>query len=105
MAYFFAAMNNSSRPFLSGGGKLAEQIARQLEREIVSAGWPIGQRLGNEESLVQRFGVSRWIVREAIAMTDRDGMTQRLRSRLGGLAVAARSFLQGNTARCGRHGC
>jgi len=79
----------ATRSFLGGEGKLAEQIARQLEQEIVAAGWPVGQHLGNEESLVKRFGVSRWVVREAIALTERDGMTQRLRGRSGGVAVAA----------------
>lgn len=41
------------------GVKLAEQIAEQIEQRIVDAGWPIGEIIGSEASLIEQFGVSR----------------------------------------------
>jgi DNA-binding FadR family transcriptional regulator len=69
--------------------KLATRIAEALEQEIIATGWNIGQALGNEEQLVKRFGVSRWVLREALAITERDGLTQMRRGRNGGLVVSA----------------
>ncbi|MET0380136.1 MAG: GntR family transcriptional regulator [Spongiibacteraceae bacterium] len=69
--------------------QLATRIAKSLEQEIIDAGWPVGQSLGNEEQLVQRFGVSRWVMREALAITERDGLTCMRRGRSGGLFVSA----------------
>jgi DNA-binding FadR family transcriptional regulator len=67
---------------------LANRIATELEQEIIAGGWRVGQPLGNEEQLVERFGVSRWVLREALAITERDGLTQMRRGRGGGLVVA-----------------
>jgi len=69
--------------------KLAEQIAGKLEKEIISMGWPVGYPLGREADLVERFGANRWAVREALAITERDGLTEMRRGRNGGIFIAA----------------
>lgn len=68
--------------------KRAVQIANALEAEILKEDWPIGKSLGVEENLVSRFGVSRWIIREAIALMEHDGIVRVKRGPTGGLVVA-----------------
>lgn len=70
-------------------GKLAPQIAKAIESEVFRLGWPVGHPLGKEEELAGRFGVSRTVLREALTITERDGVTVRTRGRSGGVAIAA----------------
>lgn len=78
-------------PVASGlaGNNLGARIAAEIEQDIIASGWKIGGALGNEEYLVERFGVSRWVVREALAITERKGLTHMRRGRGGGLFVSA----------------
>jgi len=69
--------------------KLGSQIVRRLEAEILDAGWIRGRRLGGEEELARRFGVSRAIMREAAAMAELNGLVESRRGHSGGLFVAA----------------
>src|SRR5947208_310516 len=69
--------------------KLAQRIAAQLEREIIEDGWQVGQLLGSEAQLTERLGVSRWVVREALSIAQRDGLLEVRRGRGGGILVAA----------------
>jgi DNA-binding FadR family transcriptional regulator len=70
-------------------GKLAPLLAKRIEAEVFRRGWPVGQTLGKEEELATRFSVSRTVLREALAITERDGVTRRQRGRSGGVYVAA----------------
>lgn len=49
----------------------------------------MGRSLGNEAELAQEYGVSRWVMREAFAITEQDGLTEMRRGRNGGLLVGA----------------
>lgn len=69
--------------------KLAQQVAAQLEREIIEDGWQVGKLLASEAELTGRFGVSRWVVREALSIAQRDGLVEIRRGRSGGICVAA----------------
>ena len=71
--------------------KLAQTIAAKIAQDILDDGWRVGAWLGNEAALVQRYGVSRWAVREALAMIERDGLVEVRRGRAGGVFVAAPS--------------
>jgi len=73
----------------AASSKLGAQILQRLEAEIVEAGWVRGARLGAEEELARRFGVSRAIMREAAAMAELNGMVESRRGKHGGLFVAA----------------
>lgn len=67
--------------------KRAEQIAIELESEILAGRWLPDTRIGNESDLVARFGVSRWTMREAIAILEQAGILTARRGLGGGLFV------------------
>src|SRR5438094_1876498 len=69
--------------------KLAEQIASAIESEILAARWPVGTRIGNEMQLARRYGVSRWIMREAVAILEQNGSLSVRCGNRGGLFIAA----------------
>jgi DNA-binding FadR family transcriptional regulator len=81
-------LENASAPD-AASAKLGAQVLQRLEAEIVEAGWVRGARLGAEEELARRFGVSRAIMREAAAMAELNGMVESRRGKNGGLFVAA----------------
>ena len=47
---------------------LVAEVARELENQISLGKWPVGFRIGNEEDLARRLGVSRRTLREALRM-------------------------------------
>ena len=52
------------------GDRLAVALVRAIEADIVRRGWPVGQNLGGEPELIERYGVSRAVFREAVRMLD-----------------------------------
>lgn len=73
----------------AGPEKLAAQVARQLEDEIIDRRWPVGQSLGSETELQERFGVSRSVLREAVRLLEHHEVARMHRGRGGGLVVCA----------------
>ena len=71
----------------SSGRKLAEVVAESIEDDIVAQGWPVGQVIGSELELLERFGVSRSVLREAIRIVENHRVAQMRRGRNGGLIV------------------
>jgi DNA-binding FadR family transcriptional regulator len=69
--------------------KLAEQVAAELERQIVDSGWPIGQVLGSEAGLAAQHGVSRGVMREATRILEHHLVVSSRRGTGGGLVVVA----------------
>jgi DNA-binding FadR family transcriptional regulator len=74
------------RPFEAP--KLARVVAHRLEDEIVERGWPVGDVIGSETELLQRFGVSRAVLREAVRLVEHTGAARMRRGPGGGLVVA-----------------
>lgn len=70
----------------SGEHKLAQRLALALARELAASGWP-QQRFGDESGLIERFGVSRSVLREAIRMLELHGIVRPQRGRGGGLMI------------------
>jgi DNA-binding FadR family transcriptional regulator len=68
--------------------KRAQQLAEQIEREILDQRLPSGHRLGTEPELTERYGVSRAVLREAIRMVERHQLAVTRRGTGGGLFVA-----------------
>lgn len=66
-------LSPSSRELLSQF-KLSDQVYQQLFEMIVSGEMPVDARLPSEAVLTARFGVSRPIVREALARLREDGL-------------------------------
>jgi DNA-binding FadR family transcriptional regulator len=73
----------------AGPEKLAAQVARQLEDEIIDRKWPVGEGLGSETELQDRFGVSRSVLREAVRLLEHHEVARMHRGRGGGLVVCA----------------
>ena len=49
-------------------------IVAEIEQEIVEQGWPIGASIGHEAQLMERFDVSRSVLREAIRTLESSGV-------------------------------
>src|SRR5690349_10951425 len=73
----------------TGTGKLASQVARGIEAEVVRRGWPVGLSLGSEMELRERFGVSRSVLREAVRLVEHHQVARMRRGPNGGLFVTA----------------
>lgn len=67
--------------------KLASVVARAIEDEVVASGWPVGTVLGSESELLERFGVSRAVLREAVRIVEHSGAARMRRGPGGGLVV------------------
>jgi DNA-binding FadR family transcriptional regulator len=64
-----------------------QQIADELRRLIVSGRLSEGDSLGREPDLVERFGVSRPSLREALRILEAEGLISVLRGAQGGVVV------------------
>lgn len=69
--------------------KMAEDVARRLEELVIENGWPQGRVLGSEPALIERFGVSRAVFREAVRIVEHHGAARMRRGPKGGLMVTA----------------
>jgi len=67
---------NNAESAAGSDAPLYIQLARTLKEEIVSGVHPIGARLPNEESLGERFSVSRFTVRQALRLLREEGLVQ-----------------------------
>ncbi|MBB5161538.1 FadR/GntR family transcriptional regulator [Mycobacterium sp. AZCC_0083] len=70
------------------GSKRAGLLASKIETDIIAMGWPVGHQLGSEVELMERYGVSRSIFREAIRLLEHRMIVESRRGRGGGLFVA-----------------
>jgi DNA-binding FadR family transcriptional regulator len=68
--------------------KLAQRLAERIETEILDRALPPGHRLGTEVDLIERYGVSRAVLREAIRIVERHQLAESRRGSGGGLFVA-----------------
>jgi len=71
----------------NGGKKMGELLAERIENEIVASGWKVGQVIGSEADLCERYGVSRAVFREAIRLVGHHGVAEMRRGPGGGLVV------------------
>jgi DNA-binding FadR family transcriptional regulator len=67
--------------------KRAEATARRVLRDVVAAGWPVGELLGSEPDLMARYGVSRPVLREAVRLLEHHRIARMRRGPGGGLFV------------------
>lgn len=70
-------------------GKLAAQIAHRIEADVMRRGWPVGESLGSEVDLRERFGVSRAVLREAVRLVEHHQVAKMRRGPNGGLFICA----------------
>lgn len=91
--------------------KLAETIAVEIRNDILRKGMRPGERLASESNLPARYGVSQWVLRQAIRVLELHGLVRMQRGQGGGLFVAeptpdycvevAVSFLHGDIRKKG----
>ncbi|MBW1699650.1 MAG: FadR family transcriptional regulator [Deltaproteobacteria bacterium] len=80
-------MNDLQEIKLSSGAGLPQQVAEHLSGEIHDGVLKTGQKLPPEAELCKKYGVSRTVIREAVARLKHDGL---LESRQGsGVTVAS----------------
>jgi DNA-binding FadR family transcriptional regulator len=68
--------------------RFAEIVASQIEAEVFAQGWPVGKVLGSEAELIERFGVSRAVFREAVRIVEHHNVARMRRGPGGGLVIA-----------------
>lgn len=68
--------------------KLAEVVARRIISEISESGWTVGSVIGSESALLERFEVSRAVLREAVRLLEYHSVARMRRGPGGGLVVA-----------------
>ncbi|MGO8856561.1 MAG: FadR/GntR family transcriptional regulator [Steroidobacteraceae bacterium] len=83
-----------AQPLLEGGplrretpNKLAEKIAYAIRDDIARMGWQTGERLGDEADLPGRYGVSPWVLRQAVRILEPSGIVCVRRGQGGGLYI------------------
>jgi DNA-binding FadR family transcriptional regulator len=67
--------------------KLAEVISEKIELRIIDAGWPVGTVMGSEADLLNEYGVSRAVLREAVRLLEHHHVAHMRRGPGGGLVV------------------
>jgi GntR family transcriptional regulator len=82
-----------SRTSTKSATPLYIQVARALKDEIVSGLYPVGSLLATEDSLCERFSVSRYTVREALRLLREDGLVS---SRQGAGTVVIPAHFSGS---------
>lgn len=76
-------------PGHGGGPKLASVVASKIESDIIDRGWPTGAVLGSEASLIEKYDVSRAVLREAVRLLEHRQVARMRRGPNGGLVVTA----------------
>ncbi|MEB4208921.1 FadR/GntR family transcriptional regulator [Mycobacterium sp. 94-17] len=69
-------------------GKLAEMLAVTIGDDIAAGGWRVGSVFGTETALLERYRVSRAVLREAVRLLEYHSIAHMRRGPGGGLVVA-----------------
>lgn len=62
-------------------------VAEQIVADVIELGWPVGQVLGSEAELLERYGISRAVLREAVRLVEHQHVARMRRGPGGGLVV------------------
>jgi DNA-binding FadR family transcriptional regulator len=65
----------------------AETVSNQIEKDIIDTDWPVGKVIGSERELIERYGVSRAVFREAVRLVEHHQVARMRRGPGGGLVV------------------
>jgi DNA-binding FadR family transcriptional regulator len=82
-----AAAGTLSRPGADSKAKLAAKVADQIVEDVMALGWPVGEVLGSEVELVERYEVSRAVFREAVRLLEHQQVARTRRGPGGGLVI------------------
>lgn len=67
--------------------KLAATVAARILADVMAQNWPVGDVFGSEAELLERYGVSRAVFREAVRLVENQQVARMRRGPGGGLVV------------------
>ena len=67
--------------------KLAATVAAQILADVMAQDWPVGEVFGSEAELLEQYGVSRAVFREAVRLVEHQQVATMRRGPGGGLVV------------------
>jgi GntR family transcriptional regulator len=78
----------------SGNGLSAGEVAQLISATIVAESLQPGDRIGAERELAERYGVSRWLVRQALGRLEAEQVVLRTNGRSGGVFVSTKKVVR-----------
>src|ERR1700728_1956646 len=82
-----AATRDMPRPGADSSAKRAAKVADLIVEDVMALGWPVGQVLGSETDLLERYQVSRAVFREAVRLVEHQQVARTRRGPGGGLVI------------------
>src|SRR5215468_309280 len=76
-----------ARPAVSPGSKRAAKLADRIVGDVMAMGCPVGELLGSEAELLERYRVSRAVFREAVRLVEHQQVARTRRGPGGGLVI------------------
>jgi len=74
-------------PSAPDGSKLAAIVAGKILHEVIESGWQPGDVMASEPELIERYDISRAVLREAVRLLEHQGVARMRRGPGGGLVV------------------
>jgi len=81
------AQNVRVRTRVDTSTKRAARLADRIIDDVIAMDWPVGDVVGSESELVERYGVSRAVFREAVRLLEHQQVARTRRGPGGGLVV------------------
>jgi DNA-binding FadR family transcriptional regulator len=75
------------RPGADSNAKRAAKVADRIIEDVMAQEWPVGEVLGSESDLLERYQVSRAVFREAVRLVEHQQVARTRRGPGGGLVV------------------
>lgn len=76
-----------ARPGVGPSSKRAAKVADRIVGDVMAMGWPVGELLGSEAELLERYRVSRAVFREAVRLVEHKQVARTRRGPGGGLVI------------------
>ena len=81
------ATRDMPRPGADSNAKRAAKVADLIVEDVMALGWPVGEVLGSETDLLERYQVSRAVFREAVRLVEHQQVARTRRGPGGGLVI------------------
>src|SRR5271167_57427 len=81
------ASREMPRPGTDSNAKRAAKVADRIVEDVMAMGWPVGEVLGSESDLLERYQVSRAVFREAVRLVEHQQVARTRRGPGGGLVI------------------
>src|SRR5271169_3174213 len=81
------ASREMPRPGTESNAKRAAKVADRIVEDVMASGWPVGEVLGSEADLLERYQVSRAVFREAVRLVEHQQVARTRRGPGGGLVI------------------